>query len=73
MSVSVSPSSGKPYGTARVCRLWHLSRATLYRHRQLHIPEPIRRRGPTGPMPDAELPIPDQPGDPCRPDTEPFP
>ena len=55
MSVSVSPSNGKPYGTARVCRLWHVSRATLYRHRQLHTPEPVRRRGPTGPMPDGDL------------------
>jgi len=55
MSVSVSPSSGKPYGTARVCRLWHVSRATLYRHRQPAAPELARRRGPAGPMPDVDL------------------
>ena len=62
MSAAASPSSGKPHGTARVCRLffilasWHASRATLYRHRPLRTPEPTRRRGPAGPMPDAELP-----------------
>ena len=62
MSVSTSPSSGKPHGTARVCRLvfilvsWHVSRATLYRHRQPPAPELARRRGPAGPMLDADLP-----------------
>ena len=56
MSATVSPSSGRPYGLAAVCRMWNISRATLYRHRTPASarPEP-RRRGPTGPMPDAEL------------------
>ncbi len=55
MSAAVSPGSGKPYGPARVCRLWRLSRATLYRHRRSPASPPPRRRGPVGPMPDAEL------------------
>jgi transposase InsO family protein len=55
MSRTVSPSSGKRYGTARVCRIWRLSRATLYRHRDPPASEPPRRRGPIGPMADAEL------------------
>ena len=35
MSRIVSPSSGRPYGLARVARVWRLSRATLYRHRAM--------------------------------------
>ena len=53
MSHMVSPSSGKPYGLARVCRIWRSARASIYRHRH---PEPARQRpGPAGPMPDAAL------------------
>ena len=33
MSTSVSPSENKTYGVAPVCRIWKLSRATLYRQR----------------------------------------
>ena len=53
MSRRLSPSSGKPYGLARVCRVWRSARASIYRRRQ---PEPARQRpGPVGPMPDAVL------------------
>lgn len=70
MSRATSPSNGKPYGVARVCRIWRAARATLYRHLGLagadawcpagpdRAPEPIeppRRRGPVGPMADAAL------------------
>ena len=53
MSHMLSPSSGKPYGLAPVCRIWRSARASIYRHRH---PEPARQRpGPAGPMPDAAL------------------
>jgi putative transposase len=55
MSRTVSPSSRKPYGTARVCHIWHLSRATLYRHRRPPASKPPQRRGPVGPMADSGL------------------
>ena len=55
MRVSISPSSRKPYGMARVCRVWGTARATVYRHRVPAGPEPRRRPGPVGPMPDAGL------------------
>ena len=33
MSRALSPSSGQPYGLARVCRIWRVARASVYRHR----------------------------------------
>jgi transposase InsO family protein len=50
MSRTISPSSRKPYGLARVCRIWRVARASVYRRRQ---PQPHRQhRGPVGPLPD---------------------
>ena len=54
MSQAASPSTDKPYGLARVCRVWQVARSTVYWHR--HAPaEPGARRGPVGPCPDDEL------------------
>src|SRR4051794_11564431 len=55
MSRTVSPSSGKSYGLARVCRVWRAARASVYRHLSSSRPEPPRRPGPVGPMPDPAL------------------
>src|SRR5437763_16195346 len=55
MSRTVSPASSRPYGLARVCRVWRASRATIYRHLSSSRPEPPRRPGPVGPMADAAL------------------
>ena len=55
MSRAVSPSSGMPYGLARVCRVWRVPRATVYRHRLPPRTEPPRRPGPVGPMSDVAL------------------
>jgi hypothetical protein len=33
MSRAVSPSGAKPYGLARVCRVWRVARSTVHRHR----------------------------------------
>ena len=54
MSRQASPSSGRPYGLARVSRVWGIARATVYRFRHPSS-TPARRPGPCGPMPDAAL------------------
>jgi len=55
MSRSISPSSGKSYGLALVCRICRIPRASFYRHQGPPRIEPPQRRGPVGPMPDAAL------------------
>jgi putative transposase len=55
MSRTASPSSGRPYGVAAVCRAWRVARATVYRHRTPARQTPPRRRGPIGPMPDGDI------------------
>ena len=55
MSRTVSPGSGKPYGLARVCRVWRTARATVYRHRAPPRQSARQRPGPVGAMPDAAL------------------
>jgi putative transposase len=55
MSRALSPGTGKPYGLARVCRVWRAARSTVYRRRGPSREAPPRRPGPVGPMPDADL------------------
>ena len=55
MRAATSPSSGKPYGLALVCRVWRVARAKVYRHRVPADPGSRRRPGPVGPMPDVGL------------------
>jgi putative transposase len=52
-----SPSTGAPYGLARVCRAWELPRSTIYaqQRRSTQPPEPPRRRGPRMPLSDEIL------------------
>src|SRR3954452_25280707 len=55
MSRTISSSSKKPYGVARVVRLWNLARSSFYaaRHRERH-PREEQKRGPKV-LSDAEL------------------
>jgi len=57
MSTVLSISAKRRYGLTRVCRVWGVARAGIYRWREAaNRPEPPRRRpGPQGPMPDAAL------------------
>jgi putative transposase len=56
MSQTVSPSTSRCYGLARVSRAWSVSRAGVYRFlKRTTSPAITRRRGPTGPCPDADL------------------
>ena len=58
MSQTVSPSTSRCYGLARVSRAWSVSRAGVYRFlKRPPSPAIARRPGPTGPCPDADLPI----------------
>ena len=57
MSGVISISGHRRYGVARVCRIWSVARASVYRRRRTAaIPQAVRRRpGPQGPMPDTAL------------------
>ena len=56
MSQAISPSSKRSYGLARVCRVWGVSRASLYRRRQPENPlRVVGKRGPKTQVSDEEL------------------
>ena len=58
MSRAASPATGRPYGLARVARIWRLSLATVYRHRAaagVAASATPMRRGPVGACSDAAL------------------
>ena len=54
MSQATSPSTGQPYGLARICRVWGIARSTLYWQRRAPAPRGTRR-GPLGPCTDDDL------------------
>lgn len=55
MSRTVSPSSNKPYGVARVVAIWDLARSSFYAARQREqVPQEPRKRGPKA-YSDSEL------------------
>lgn len=57
MSRSTSPSANKPYGLARVCRVWKIPRATACRHRSaIDAPPPSNaKRGPRNALSDQQI------------------
>ena len=57
MSTVISISMRRRYGVARICRIWGIARAGVYRRRgAAEAPPPPRRRpGSPGPMADATL------------------
>ena len=56
MSQTLSPSSARCYGLARVARVWSVSRASVYRSLKETPPNTIARRpGPVGACLDSEL------------------
>ena len=62
MSKAYSISTHRCFGLSRVCLVWGVSRATVYRHRAVandgaaaNMGRPPKRRGPQGACSDAEL------------------
>jgi transposase InsO family protein len=57
MSRTVSPSAGRRYGLALVCRVWEIARSSVYevRTRQVTPAPPPRKRGPKTELSDQEL------------------
>ena len=58
MSRAASPSAGKRYGLARVCRVWKIPRSTVYFRREKasgRTRSSRQRRGPKGSIPDEAL------------------
>ena len=59
MSRASSPSMGRRYGTARVCRLWEVPRSTVYarRARVRRPAPPAAKRGPKQAWTDEALTV----------------
>jgi len=55
MSGTVSPSTEKPYGVARVCLVWEIARSTFYWSRSEAPDAAPAKCGPLGPMSDENL------------------
>ena len=48
MSRTTSPSTGRPYGTTRICQLWEVPRSTVY-ERRARARRPLRPAAKRGP------------------------
>jgi transposase InsO family protein len=55
MSAAISPSTQRPYGVQRVCRIWAVPRSTFYQARRPANAAPARLRGPKPPVDDTSL------------------
>lgn len=57
MSQTVSPSTGRRYGLALVCRVWEMCRSSVYavRTRRASLPAELGKRGPKTELSDAQL------------------
>lgn len=56
MSTSTSPSTGRTYGLQRVCRIWSITRSTVYNTRIRQQAKVVKKRpGPTSWMSDEDL------------------
>jgi len=58
MAETISPSTGRRYGIAQVCRIWDVPRSSFYADRRRGstvIPIPPRRRGPKPMVSDGAL------------------
>jgi len=55
MSAAISPSTHRPYGVQRVCRIRDLPRSTFYRASRPTDCAPAKPRGPKPPVDDASL------------------
>jgi putative transposase len=56
MSREASPTTGKPYGVQRICRICGFPRSTLYaRAQRNHTRRPVAKRGPQPVSSDAQL------------------
>ena len=57
MSESQSPSTGRPYGVERVCRVWRVAQSSFYARKQRESrPQPVpNRRGPKPSVLDERL------------------
>jgi hypothetical protein len=54
VSQAISPSAKKPHGIQRVCRAWHMARASIQRHKSQTACEPAKS-GSTGLMSNEAL------------------
>lgn len=57
MSESLSPSTGRPYGVERVCRVWRVARSSFYarKQRESRSRAVLKRRGPKPSVSDERL------------------